>query len=72
MAANFVCPMHPAVRQDHPGACPECGMDLVPEGARFGMLRHMLSMPGRMLSSPRVLVLMALVMAALMAALLLR
>jgi Cu+-exporting ATPase len=27
----YVCPMHPEVRQDHPGACPKCGMALEPE-----------------------------------------
>lgn len=26
----YVCPMHPEVRADRPGACPKCGMDLVP------------------------------------------
>ncbi|MDE2006439.1 MAG: heavy metal translocating P-type ATPase [Rhodospirillales bacterium] len=26
----FTCPMHPEVRQDHPGACPLCGMALEP------------------------------------------
>ena len=25
----WVCPMHPEIVQDHPGVCPECGMDLV-------------------------------------------
>ena len=25
----WTCPMHPAVRQDHPGSCPICKMDLV-------------------------------------------
>jgi hypothetical protein len=30
-------------------------MDLVPEGARFGMLRHMLSMPRHMLRRPWML-----------------
>ena len=29
---DFVCPMHPSVRQKGPGKCPECGMDLVPAG----------------------------------------
>jgi len=24
----FQCPMHPSVVQDHPGKCPQCGMDL--------------------------------------------
>src|SRR5690348_14378366 len=24
--AAYTCPMHPEVRQDHPGACPKCGM----------------------------------------------
>lgn len=27
----WTCPMHPEVRQDHPGACPICGMALEPE-----------------------------------------
>ena len=26
----YTCPMHPQVRQDHPGACPLCGMALEP------------------------------------------
>ncbi len=26
----WTCPMHPEVRQDHPGACPICGMALEP------------------------------------------
>jgi Cu+-exporting ATPase len=28
---SYTCPMHPEVRQDHPGACPICGMALEPE-----------------------------------------
>ena len=28
----YTCPMHPEVRQDHPGRCPKCQMHLVPEG----------------------------------------
>src|SRR5690606_5959989 len=24
----WTCPMHPEIRQDHPGACPICGMGL--------------------------------------------
>jgi len=29
--AIYTCPMHPEVRQDHPGTCPKCGMALEPE-----------------------------------------
>jgi P-type Cu+ transporter len=29
--ATYTCPMHPEVRQDHPGDCPTCGMALEPE-----------------------------------------
>lgn len=28
--AVYTCPMHPQIRQDHPGACPICGMTLEP------------------------------------------
>ena len=28
--AEYTCPMHPEVRSDQPGTCPQCGMDLVP------------------------------------------
>ena len=41
----YVCPMHSGVRQPGPGLCPECGMNLLPEGTRFAMLRHMMSKP---------------------------
>jgi hypothetical protein len=41
----YICPMHKAVRQAGPGKCPQCGMALLPEGARFGMVRHMFSNP---------------------------
>jgi len=30
-AGVYLCPMDPEVRQDHPGACPKCGMALEPE-----------------------------------------
>lgn len=56
----YTCPMHKSVRQTGPGKCPECGMALMPEGARFGLVRHMLS-------SPMHIALMAVVMLALMA-----
>jgi hypothetical protein len=57
----YTCPMHKDVRQSGPGKCPHCGMALLPEGARFRMVRHMLS-------NPMHLVVMAAVMVALMAA----
>ena len=28
--AVYTCPMHPEIRQDHPGNCPKCGMALEP------------------------------------------
>jgi Cu+-exporting ATPase len=28
----YTCPMHPQIEQDHPGACPICGMALEPKG----------------------------------------
>ena len=31
----YTCPMHPEVRQKHPGACPKCGMALEPEMLRL-------------------------------------
>ena len=31
----YTCPMHPEVRQNHPGACPKCGMALEPEMPRL-------------------------------------
>jgi hypothetical protein len=53
--------MHSTVRQATPGACPKCGMALLPEGTRFAIVRHMLS-------SPMHIAVMAVVMVALMAA----
>ena len=29
-AAEYICPMDPEVNQDHPGACPKCGIALEP------------------------------------------
>jgi len=57
----YFCPMHSAVRQPNAGKCPKCGMDLLPEGTRFGMLRHMVK-------SPMMIGIMVVVMAAIMAA----
>lgn len=32
--AYYTCVMHPEIRQDHPGKCPKCGMELIKkEGA---------------------------------------
>jgi hypothetical protein len=58
----YTCPMHPTVRQAMPGACPTCGMALLPEGTRFAIVRHMLS-------SPMHIAVMAVVMVAVMAGL---
>jgi Cu+-exporting ATPase len=30
---EYTCPMHPEIVQDHPGACPKCGMALEPQTA---------------------------------------
>ena len=57
----YTCPMHPEVRQTTPGKCPKCAMDLLPEGTRFGMLRHITK-------SPLMVITMLAVMAAIMAA----
>lgn len=56
---TYLCPMHRDVRQQGPGKCPKCGMALLPEGTRFGMLRHMTQ-------SPLMLAIMAAVMLAIM------
>jgi Heavy metal binding domain len=52
--------MHASVRQSEPGKCPKCSMDLLPEGTRFAMLRHMTK-------SPLTIVIMVAVMLAIMA-----
>ena len=57
----YICPMHKAVRQAGPGKCPTCGMALLPEGTRFGMVRHMVS-------NPLPLVVMGAIMVVLMIA----
>ena len=57
----YTCPMHKDVRQAGPGKCPHCGMALLPEGARFVMVRHMFS-------NPLPLVLMGAIMVVLMIA----
>src|SRR5713226_7864412 len=41
----YTCPMHPEIRSTSPGACPKCGMKLVPiAGTEGGMDRHEHSM----------------------------
>lgn len=32
----YICPMHPEVRQDRPGLCSECGMNLIPATSEQG------------------------------------
>jgi heavy metal-binding protein len=55
----YICPMHRNVREGQPGKCPSCGMDLLPEGTKFGMLRHMAK-------SPMMLIAMIVVMIGIM------
>jgi heavy metal translocating P-type ATPase len=31
VSGKYYCPMHPEIRQNRPGTCPICGMNLVPE-----------------------------------------
>jgi Cu(I)/Ag(I) efflux system membrane fusion protein len=33
---HYTCPMHPSVKSDKPGACPICGMNLVPVYGNIG------------------------------------
>jgi Heavy metal binding domain len=61
----YICPMHKDVRQASPGKCPKCGMALLPEGARFGMVRHMLSNPLPLIVMGAIMV--VLMIAAMMA-----
>ena len=32
----YICPMHPEVKQNEPGTCPKCGMNLEPERVEIG------------------------------------
>ena len=61
IVAAYTCPMHSDVRVIGPGKCPKCGMDLLPEGTRFALIRHMAA-------SPMHLIIMAALMVAAMAA----
>jgi len=62
-ARAYVCPMHAEIRQSEPGKCAKCGMDLLPEGTRFGMLRHMAG-------NPVMIIIMVVIMAVIMAVML--
>ncbi len=64
----WFCPMDPEVRQDHPGACPKCGMALEPElsftSADEGPSAELVDMTRRLWISALLTVpLLALVMA---------
>jgi len=37
---NYTCPMHPEIKQDRPGMCPECGMNLVPTKQKMKLSGH--------------------------------
>ncbi len=39
-ASTYTCPMHPEIMQERPGMCPECGMNLVPAGAKATHAHH--------------------------------
>lgn len=38
--ATYVCPMHPEVRKEKPGICPQCGMNLVPTFSKATPEKH--------------------------------
>jgi Heavy metal binding domain len=63
MVQVYFCPMHSDIRQPTPGKCTKCGMDLVPEGTRFALVRHM---TGNRRHLVTMVVLMAVVMAVVM------
>ena len=52
--------MHADVSQPGPGKCPKCGMELLAQGTRFALLRHMAK-------SPVMLAVMAAIMVVVMA-----
>ncbi len=64
-AQVYFWPMHTEVRQPNAAKCPKCGMNLLPEGTRFGMLRHMMQ-------RPLLLIVMVAVMVAAMVAIMAR
>ena len=62
----YFCPMHPSVRQPKAAKCPRCGMALLPEGTRFGMLRHMTQRPLLLIAMVAVMVAVMVVVMAMM------
>ena len=58
---SFFVPCIRKFVEPNSGKCPKCGMDLLLEGTRFGMLRHMVK-------NPLMLFIMAVVMVAIMIA----
>ena len=36
VATTYTCPMHPEINLKHPGRCPKCGMELVPNKPQVG------------------------------------
>ena len=53
----YTCSMHPQIRQDHPGKCPICGMDLIPVGQKSGDDMSMMSDPDAVMLSDEALAL---------------
>ena len=43
--AQYTCPMHPEVIQDHPGNCPKCGMTLEPSGVPAATIKTQYTCP---------------------------
>jgi Cu+-exporting ATPase len=44
-STTYTCPMHPEVRQDHPGSCPKCGMALEPMGQPVAVTKTVYTCP---------------------------
>jgi hypothetical protein len=36
VSVYYTCTLHPDVKLDKPGKCPECGMDLVKKSVNYG------------------------------------
>jgi Heavy metal binding domain len=63
-APVYICPMHAEVRAANACKCPRCRMRLVPEGAKLGILQHMLDDP--LYVAAMVVVMLAAMAAAMM------